>query len=426
MRVWLVGLLLGLGVPVLGACASSDSASETDPTGQGGGVTTACVPGQQTSCVCGLFNPGVHACLGDGSGWGECKCEVLTGPCGDGVCSADDGESCHTCAADCGACAPCTIAPECSGVMVPPEALAHVTQYDVPAMNLVTREQIVERLALEVGGSTEAMRVLAAALASDPEPDEHPLVTRLREIFAQQPAAAARLRAVLQGVGMASPSDYRALHPLARRAGGTMRPMGGEFPQPMDCGKPLLRIGVSQITVHEEDDDVANDEVYCVVQTEAQEGGEIRVTPMTPPLDQGQSYSFSLESGVFWGQMQPRYAGSDILVTYDCIESDTNDGYANLLSAIGQAAIEIGGVIPGEAGWIVVIVGVVAELVGAGLAMDGDDHLFNVQQLVSEQDHLALTNGAWWSVRRSGTHLLSDWDWELYIKAWGCAQYGTL
>jgi hypothetical protein len=29
-------------------------------------------------------------------------------------------------------------------------------------------------------------------------------------------------------------------------------------------------------------------------------------------------------------------------------------------------------------------------------------------------------------VSRKGTHINSDWEWELRIEAWGCAQYGTL
>jgi hypothetical protein len=271
------------------------------------------------------------------------------------------------------------------------------------------------------------MRLLVAALSSDPEPGEHPLATRLRQVMAQYPRQAEKLRQALQQAGMPALSSYRALHPTPSPLGPTITPMGNEFPQPMDCGKPLLRIGVTHVIVHEPDDEVLSaDQVYCLVQSEAQTGGEVRVTPITPELAEGDSYVFSLESGVFWGQQDPRYAGSDIQITYDCIESDSDDGYANLIKAIGDAAIEIGGVIPGEVGWIVLIAGVVAELVAAGLAADTDDALFNAQQVIPQDKELELTNGAWWSVRRSGSHNMSDWDWELTIKAWGCAEFGTL
>ena len=67
-----------------------------------------------------------------------------------------------------------------------------------------------------------------------------------------------------------------------------------------------------------------------------------------------------------------------------------------------------------------------AWIVGAALALDGDDYLFSATQTVPEESHLGLTNGAYWTVRRDGTHLLSDWDWELVLRAWGCAAFGTL
>ena len=60
------------------------------------------------------------------------------------------------------------------------------------------------------------------------------------------------------------------------------------------------------------------------------------------------------------------------------------------------------------------------------LALDSDDHLFNAQQTVPLDMQLELTNGAFRTVRREGTHNLSDWDWELVVKAWGCAEYGLL
>jgi hypothetical protein len=437
MRVSVVGtLLLTLGVPVLGACAASDGVEEIQGAGGGGASGgSACVPGRQQECVCGLFNPGIHTCRGDGSGWGACQCEASTGPCGDGVCSAADGESCNTCAEDCGVCAPCTLAPECKAVMVPPTDSPHVLEFDVAAMRRVSRAELSARLAHEVSVATPAMRVLAAALSADASPEEHLVVTRLRQVMAEHPRAVEKLRRSLGQAGLSSPGSYRALHPVPRPddaspgplAGRGVQPMGDEFPLPIDCGKPLLRIGVAQIIVHEPVDEVlSNDEVYCLVQAEAQTGGEVRVTPITPQLGAGESYVYSLESGVFWGQQDPRFPGSAIQITYDCIESDSDDGYANLIGAIGDAAIEIGGVIPGQYGWIVILVGVVAELVAAGLANATDDPLFNVQQTIPEDKELMLTNGGWWSVRRSGTHNLSDWDWELIVKAWGCAEFGTL
>jgi len=286
------------------------------------------------------------------------------------------------------------------------------------------------RLTKEVSQSTLGMRILVAALDSERDPREHRIVTQLREVFARYPVQAAQLRHAIGRVGVSSLRTYRTAHPMLATEptahGITAR--GDEFPAPMECGKPFLRIGVSQIFDHEDYHDVSNDQIYCLIQAEAQNGGEIRVTPKTPPLDQGADYLFSLESGVFWGQTELRNPGSDIQITYNCIAAASDQGYAALLKAIGDAAINTGGVIPGEAGWIVLAVGIVAELAAWGLSMETDEQLFNAQQTVPVDQDLVLTNGAYWTVRRSGTAGFppSDWDWELLIKAWGCAQYGTL
>jgi len=163
-----------------------------------------------------------------------------------------------------------------------------------------------------------------------------------------------------------------------------------------------------------------------VVQAEAATGAEVRITPQTPNLDQGDSFQFALESGVFWGQAEPTTPAGNLMITYDCIEADTTDGYQNLVNAIGDAATQVGDVVEGDNGWIFKTAGAIAPVVSSGLALDSDDHLFNAQQVIPLDKQLELTGGAYWTVRRAGTHNLSDWDWELFISAWGCAEYGTL
>lgn len=467
MRSWSsLGLVLvAAGALVVPACAGGETFIEPLP-GQGGSTTTEtdCTPGMQQACECEDGSQGIHVCEHDGSGWGLCDCEpVSTDPCGDGVCDDEEDENCHTCGADCGACAACDIAPACGQEMVPPQDPEHFPDLDIlpasfahyPALDgtlrPLTAEQKAARLYQAIESSSAGMRVLAAAL-DEPQPDEHLLVARLREVFASSPVIAERVRAVLRSHGLASLRDYRRAHPVARDEGegfvapsrlpvmahgaasgaspaDSVTPMGDEFPLPMFCGDPFLRIGVTQINVHEDYDDVTNDEVYCVIQAEAQTGGEIRMTPLTPGIDEGESYLMSLESGVFWGQTGPRTPGGPMMITYDCWESDSgDDGYQAILQAIGEAAIGIGGTIPGQAGWIIVAIGVVAEIVAVIWSIDTDDYLLNLQQTVAEEDDYELTNGVYWSVRKAddGGTFGSAFDWELVVKAWGCAEYGEL
>ena len=128
---------------------------------------------------------------------------------------------------------------------------------------------------------------------------------------------------------------------------------------------------VAKVIVHEEDDDFANDIVYCSITSETMAGSEIRVTPMTPNLDQGEEFAFGIESGILWGQQGPRTPGGNMLFTYDCFESDTNDGYKNLVDSIAAGADKVGGV-AGDNGWIFTTVGAVAPILGSAVALDGE------------------------------------------------------
>ena len=109
------------------------------------------------------------------------------------------------------------------------------------------------------------------------------------------------------------------------------------------------------------------------------------------------------------------------MVTYNCMEQDSVEGVMNLLEAIGDAAGGLGG-IPGVNGWIFPTVGAVADIVSVLLAFEEDDRLFNVSQSIPADMHMTMTQGGWWTVRETGNFNLIDWDWELRMEAWGCAE----
>jgi hypothetical protein len=417
-----VGLVLA-GVPACAAGGEALPGSEgagVGGGGGGGGGPGACVPGAQVACACPDGESGAQVCLEDGTGYGVCgPCGGEVG-CGDGVCGLD--EDCHSCDADC-MCAPCNEAPSCVNAQIPPATGPHVAELDVTMVEM-SRAALLERLQHRIADGGPGARVVAAAL-SPALKGESALVTKLRGIFAARPAATIALRRQLAVAGMPDTALYRD-----SMAGGVpvQTPLGGEFPPggSESCGAPLLRIRAQKITVHEEDDDFANDIVYCAISAEAAAAAEIRVTPQTPNLDEGDSIEFSIASGIVWGQLEPKSPAGNLLLTYDCFEADTDTGYADLIDAIGQAATEVGGAIGGEYGWVFDVIGAVAGVVSDAVALDGDDHLFNATQIIPLDMQLELTNGGSWSVRRSGTHLNSDWDWELFMQVWGCAEYGSL
>ena len=417
-------------IALFSGCAAGQGIDNEGGGGAGAGGTTTttspCIPGKQEQCPCPGGTTGVQACNAQGTGFSACACgSGGTGGtggsggsdlCGDAFCVGE--ETCATCPSDCGTCAPCDIAPSCANAQIPPASMAHVAELDTKLMPM-SKEQIAARLQDRVQKQAPGVRLVMAALSA-PREGEAELVAALRDQLTMRPALAARLDHHLTAAG------GRAMKLDTSDWSAPQKPLSGEFPGGTpECGAPLLRIRAATVTVHEEDDDFANDIVYCALTSEAASASEIRVKPQTPNLDEGDSHTYPIEAGVFWGQMAPETPGGNILLTYDCFEADTSGGYQSLLDGIGQAATAIGGV-AGSYGWVFTVIGAVAPVIGDVVGMDGDDHLFNAQQTIPLDKQLDLTNGRFWSVRRHGSHSGSDWDWELRVEAWGCAEKGTL
>jgi hypothetical protein len=332
--------------------------------------------------------------------------------CGDGTCSAD--ESCGTCAQDCGVCK-CAEARACTGNLVPPSSLPPTPDFDVK-FERKTRDQILAKLRDEVIAGGAGGQVLAAALAQ-PSAGEPPAVRAMRTLLGEHPRVATALRQHLISAGLVASEAQLAQLPLA--LSGMQTPMNG----PVDCGAPKLSIRVAKVTVFEEDDDIENDVVYCSVSAEGAAGSELKVTPKTPNLDEGESRAFSVGEATIWGQQGPRDPGGDLMLTYDCFEEDSPDGYGLFVAALAREAARDGRSVD-DTGWVSDVAGSAARLVPLVMALDTDDHLLEAQQTIPRSAQLKMTDGATWTVRKSGTHLWSDWDWALTMEAWGCAANG--
>lgn len=448
-------LSLIASVALLTACAGGDGergddttfTTTTPTTGEDTGDPMVCVPGAQSSCACPGGGDGVQACNAEGTGLGECECggvsdsadstgpsgttaEPTTGepdPCGDLTCAED--ETCNSCPEDCGECVPCTSAPSCEGALIPPVIDMHADALDDIQMGYVPPEEALAKIAAIVEEGGPGLRVVIAALDA-PADDEHPFVAAVRAAFDAHPNAAGALRRQLARVGIEDPATYRAANPEPRpaiehadaaRLAAEPGVQHGGMQQP--CENPRLRIRVARIDVPEEDDDFLNDEIYCVIAAEGSESSELRLTPITPALDEGDGHDFALGEGVVWGQQDLSAPKGNLALTYNCIESEDPATYNGLFDAIGDAAMQAGGV-AGDSGWIFDAVGVVSNLLPGVLGLDGDDQLFNASQIIPEDMHLSLTQGAYWEVHRHGTNLNSDWDWHLRMEIWGCHDNG--
>lgn len=163
-----------------------------------------------------------------------------------------------------------------------------------------------------------------------------------------------------------------------------------------------------------------NDKVYCLIRAESSVGDELRLTPPSPPLDEGDSLSYSLHAGLVWGTTGPRDPEGNLLITYDCFEQDSDSQWSTFFEDLSAALTAVGS----EPGGWGAAVGVAAGIVAKLIALDGDDHLLNAQQVLDASTYLEAAKGTSWTVRKSGMNLNSLWDWRLNMELWGCAEYG--
>lgn len=418
------------GDDAVGGNADATSGSETGPspseTGDGSGDTGVCEPGDEQACACPSAADGVQVCDPSAGDWGECDCPPPA-VCGDEVCEAEGGEDCSTCPDDCGICLDCEDAPICATAAIPGVIDVHLEALDeLPDEGLAPSPGPGGGLASKVAAADPGVRVVAAALDPQPQAGEHPFVPRLRAVFEAHPEQAAIVRRQLGLAGLADPLAYRSAHPEPRlpsplalapaSAGAGRGPQSG----PEACDDPKLRIRVAKIIVHEEADLVFKDNIYCAIVAESGVGAEIRVTPKTFALDTGDEFDLALAQGVVWGQAgEPVAPMGNLAMTYNCLEGDDTGAFEEFLDAIADAAADTGA-LPFEYGWVIPVVGLAAEIIGAALALENDDHLFNAAQIIPATLQLEMTQGVWWSVRRDGTFMLKPWDWELRLEAWGC------
>lgn len=389
-----------LALPLFVAACSS----APEPAAASAEVVGACEEDATKECSCKGGGSGTKTCSASGK-WGSCECNAEPA-------AAAPAEK------------PAAIAPVCTELKscetgAAPGAYTPATGLDVK-LEAASKEQLLEELRAEVAvGSTRA-RYLAAALAPQ-QAAEPEAVTVVRGLLEANVALRSTLSRNAAKLGFGALESYRARFPVP---GAMAHVMDGAAP--VAC-VPSLSIRLAKVTVTEEDDDIANDEVYCSISAQAKDVQELRITPMTRALNQGESQSFSGDETVVWGQGKPREASGDITLKYDCFEKDSAAGYDAFIKAAADAAKKYGTkvVSSDNAGYVSTGADLVATFLPQILALDSDDHLFKATQTIPAARQMELAKGATWTVRKSGTHLLSDWDWTLTMESWGCSPNGT-
>jgi hypothetical protein len=322
--------------------------------------------------------------------------------CGNGSCAG--AEDCLSCAADCGQCATCP-APACQGAELPPANPAPKFEWNVKLQRLDSAQ--IRRRIRELLERDPGVYAVLDALLGAPSPAGAPAwLTDLSASMRRHVELTKNVRALLPaGVHVSA----------GRETWADLTP--GEL-----CGKPMLRARLSRLDVVEEVDDIRNDAVYCIIRAEAASGDEVRVTPVTPKLDSGTSYSYTVKEGVFWGTDGLKDPESNLVITYDCIEQDQGTAYAELIQELGNALQKVGE--QEENVWLSQA-GTAATIINMALAQNSDDHVFNAQQTLEAQEFYSAASGVTWNIEKDGEFHLSSWKWRLKVEMWGCAELGT-
>lgn len=192
-----------------------------------------------------------------------------------------------------------------------------------------------------------------------------------------------------------------------------------------DCLDAKLRMRLRQIRIHKNGADLIDVDLYCIITAnEGDKGSEIYMTPLSYKVGDGDApLLFDVGKSKFWGQLDLRPTNMNLSIDYRCYRSKDNRQYEEVLDKIAKAAKDVGGV-AGQYGWAFGVgslgVSIVSKAVGAD---SGDELWLHLQQTISKDALLEMTNGVIWSVRQTGrgASLIEDYDWELELEAWGCA-----
>jgi hypothetical protein len=197
-------------------------------------------------------------------------------------------------------------------------------------------------------------------------------------------------------------------------AGTSKKP--GDSASKGTCLDPELRLRIERVVVHN-----GGGEIYCVVSATDGAASEAAITAKTKKLADEETNYFDASTAIYWGQKDLHRTTNNLTVTFNCFKV-TKDSWSKALKAMGDTSAQLGGT-PTPFGWAFGLGGVAANAAAAAVqAGEGDDLRFNAQQVIDKKELTDLTNGRYWSLRKSGDcGVFCDWDWEIFVQSWGCA-----
>lgn len=402
-RLSFLGALV-VAAPLFSLACSAEPEAKSDSD-----IFSKCEADETESCECKSGASGTKTCSSKGK-WSSCDCSD------DSSSSSSSTETPPaTTAGTCSELRSCTNMQSAPGTFSPQPGLN-------VGLQARTKAQAFEAFREEVAAGSARARNLAAALGA-PVAGEPKEVSILRDVLAASPKVKANLSSHVGELGFGNLDVYRNNFPATVPA--VSHPV---LDATASTCSPSLRIRLAKITVHEDEDDTANDEIYCSISASTAAVQELRVTPKTRALDEGEFQAFTGDESIIFGQGKPREAKGDITLKYDCFEAESDDGYNQLIQQASSAAAKYGGQVVSDEYSGYVSEG--ADLIGtygpllAGL--DSDDHLFVAQQIIPVATQMEIAKaGGTWTIKKSGSNNWSDWEWSLTMEAWGCSVNGS-
>lgn len=201
----------------------------------------------------------------------------------------------------------------------------------------------------------------------------------------------------------------------------------GVAPGSTTCADPQLRIRVREISIRRGFFDVPRN-LFCFVT--AEDGAHSELLLITPREAAGNQNTTRINltpsQGLLWGQGGLYRSISNVTISYACFLASNGAAAQRVLDDIAGRAGMVAEHADGY-GWVFGTVAVIGTILGSAIGTMTDTQILDVQQTISADALLTLTNGHTWEIRnrRGNLSLSGASDLRITLESWGCADVRT-
>lgn len=201
----------------------------------------------------------------------------------------------------------------------------------------------------------------------------------------------------------------------------------GAAPGATTCADPQLRIRVKEISIRRGFFDVPRN-LFCFVS--AEDGAHAELLLIAPREAAGNNNTTRINlapsQGLLWGQGGLYRSTSNLTISYACFLASNGATAQRVLDDIAMRAGMVAEHADGY-GWVFGTVAVLGTIIGSAIGTMTDTQILDVQQTISADALLTMTNGHTWEIRnrRGNLSLSGASDLRITLESWGCADVRT-